>query len=147
GTTGKRVQQASVWVTPADGGERSCLIDATKGSFEWAGVPAGKYLVSANLNDDSVQMAGRITVDTRQKQKSLTIPLFPLTHIHGRIVVDGEASVSNLDLSRFSVNLQPDPDVDSGRLTFASVLRDGTFDIVGVMDWDYRVTLRSPETT
>ena len=60
--------------------------------------------------------------------------------------MEGESTApSELDLSRFFVNLQPDPMVNSARLTFAPVSRDGTFDIQSLMGWDYRVSLRSPE--
>jgi hypothetical protein len=93
-------------------------------------------------------LAGRVIVDTTQKlPKNLTIPVAPLFHIRGRIVVaNGErAAASNLDLSHFFVNLQPDPIVNSAVLTFSPVSRDGTFDIQSLMGWDYRVSLRSPE--
>jgi len=48
-------------------------------------------------------------------------------------------------LSRFFVNLQPDLNLNSARLAFAPVSRDGTFDVQKLMGWDYRVSLRSPE--
>jgi hypothetical protein len=104
------------------------------------------YMVSANV-EAPARLAGRIVLDTTKKlPKNVTIPVAPLFHVRGSIVVEGESTApSDLDLSRFFVNLQPDPIVNSARLTFAPVSRDGTFDIQSLMGWDYRVSLRSPE--
>jgi Carboxypeptidase regulatory-like domain len=144
--TGKRAQDAEVWVTPMDGSLESCLIQADKGSFEAIGNRPGMYVVSANV-EAPARLAGRIVLDTTEKlPKSVTIPVAPLFHVRGSIVVEGESTApSDLDLSRFFVNLQPDPIVSSARLTFAPVSRDGTFDVQSLMEWDYRVSLRSPE--
>lgn len=144
--TEKRMQQASVWITPVDGGAQSCLIETKDGTFKSAGVPPGKYVVSANLNNSPLEMAGRVILDTNSKQNNITIPVAPLPHLRGRIVVEGEATATDFDLSRYTVNLKPDPDMDNARLSFAPVSRDGTFEIAGVMGWDYRVSLRSPES-
>jgi hypothetical protein len=144
--TGKRAQDAEVWITPMDGSLESCLIQADKGSFEAIGNRPGMYVVSANV-EAPARLAGRIVLDTAEKlPKSVTIPVAPLFHVRGSIVVEGESTApSDLDLSRFFVNLQPDPIVNSARLTFAPVSHDGTFDIQSLMGWDYRVSLRSPE--
>jgi hypothetical protein len=103
------------------------------------------YVVSTNV-EAPAGLAGRIVLDTTKLPKNVTIPVAPLFHVRGRITVEGQpVASSDLDLSRFFVNLQPDPNVNSARLTFTPVSRDGTFDIQSLMGWDYRMSLRSPE--
>jgi hypothetical protein len=145
-SSGKRAQDAEVWITALDGSLETCLIQADNGSFEAVGIGPGRYVVSANVEAPG-RLAGRVIVDATQKPpKNLTIPVGPLFHVRGRIVADGQAvAASDLNLSHFFVNLQPDPVVGSAMLTFSPVARDGTFDIQSLMGWDYRVSLRSPE--
>jgi hypothetical protein len=146
GSTEKRAEDAEVWITALDGGSENCIIQSKNGSFETINMRPGQYAVSANVEAPN-RLAGRTIVDNTVKvARSVTVSLSPLFHLRGRIVVEGDsANAPVLDLSRYFVNLQPDPAVNSARLTYAAVSPDGTFDISSLMEWDYRVSLRSPE--
>ena len=142
----KRAENVEVWITPVDGGSDTCLLQSKNGSFETVNMRPGIYIVSANIETPS-RLAGRTIVDTtRNLARNVTIPVAPLFHIHGHIVVDGNSPAAGTpDLSSYFVSLQSEPAVNSARLTYAAVARDGTFDIQSLMGWDYRVSLRTPE--
>jgi len=127
----------------------SRFYDSSDGTFDFRGVQPGKYLLNATTTGQNPPLAGRTTVEVKAGETSaLDLSVASGTDIAGRMTVDGErAEAGNLSSLAVSLVAQWSGPVD--RVLPASkvgtpsvgarVAADGTFTLLSVPPWDYRV--------
>ena len=129
----------------------SRFFDSVDGSFDFRAVQPGTYYLSAITSGQNPPLAGRMRVEIRGGDTAnLELPVAPGIDINGRITVDGARATAG-DLSSLSVSFVPNwlGPIDRGfpapTVAFpsvaAKVAADGTFTLLSVIPWDYRVVV------
>jgi hypothetical protein len=114
--------------------------DSSNGQFEIYGVAKGSYSLVARIQIDSRHAldAGRTSIDVMESElKGVTLWLSPPTELHGRVVLDRDASNLLPKIREAYLNLWP---ADSfGGLNGAQVDANGAFTFPDVPDGRYRL--------
>jgi hypothetical protein len=126
--------------------------DAVTGKFELRNVQPGSHVlqVQAQSQDAAAFAAGeaawavfptaRVDVAVNDKDlDDLTLTLKRPASILGRVRVEGQAAASQL-----SIHLTPLPNSTTRMPPRADVKPDGTFEVIGVLNGEYRVDVSTP---
>jgi hypothetical protein len=116
---------------------------AMQGQFEFRGVTAGRYTVTAQSNEGQKQLRGRQTVEVGSANvENVTITLGPGFDQPGKVRIEGQTQVG---VQMLSVMLQP-AESGAGGLSGASARPDteGNFVLTGVWPGRYLLRVSAP---
>jgi len=131
----------------------SRFFDSADGTFDFRAVQPGTYYLNAMTTGRNPALAGRMRIEVKAGETvSFDLPLTPGIDIAGRVTVDGaRAEAGNLSTLTVGLATQWSGPVDrvlpaptvATPLVGAKVASDGTFTLLSVAPWDYRVIVSS----